>query len=121
MLRIDDFGQIMAIEYANNVQQQDCSEIKVCLFVKLENKTQQNEAFALDLRKLTHRLRCVQLPTEIKFRPKAVVVPATDAPRYMGRGGGWGRESGWMYMSPILHILIFLCFVFCQPPSDHCR
>jgi len=48
MLRIDDFGHIMAMEYANNVQQQDC-----------------------DGR---------QLPTDIKFRPKAVIVPATDAP-----------------------------------------
>merc|ERR1712032_1297128 len=48
MLRTDDFGHIMAMEYANNVQRQDCS--------------------------------VTSLPTEIKFRPKAVVVPATDVP-----------------------------------------
>lgn len=32
MVRIDDFGHIMAIEYANNVQQQECSGRQVDIF-----------------------------------------------------------------------------------------
>lgn len=48
MLRTDDFGNIMAMEYANDAKLRDC-EWK-------------------------------PMPEGTKFRPKAVVVPATDAP-----------------------------------------
>ena len=49
------------------------------------NNTQKTKAFTLIALEPTLPYTVfVQLPTEIKFRPKAVVVPATDAPRYMG-------------------------------------
>ena len=84
MVRIDDFGHIMAIEYANNVQQQECSGRQVDIF-QCANNTQQIKACHLNALELTLLYTVfVQLPTQIKFRPKAVIVPATDAPRYMG-------------------------------------